>query len=206
MKDCLILVDGTNVWVDGCKFSAHKKGITKDVMDDSEGKPEPVDYLWRIDFGSLLKHIANGHKVIMAILVDLVPPPKDSIWKIIDSQEFKVKMHKKSYVNNAEEKAADMEFFISGTEAICDYPGRAVLKLVSNNKNFVALINRARKRSWKTELWGFSTSISKELSKNVTSVELLDSVFDKIGWFEPDLQPKPPPKASKKITFVGMEK
>jgi hypothetical protein len=46
------------------------------------------------------------------------------------------------------------------------------------------LISRAYKKGWETELWGFSTSISHELSQIVSRVQLLDAVFDQIGKYE----------------------
>jgi hypothetical protein len=85
MNECLILVDNSNVFIEGQKFSARKKGISRAPVDTYD----PVDWTWRIDFGSLLKIVANGHQIIKAILVGSTPP-NDSVWEAARSQGFEV--------------------------------------------------------------------------------------------------------------------
>jgi uncharacterized LabA/DUF88 family protein len=168
LTECLILVDNSNVFIEGMKFSAKKKGL--DV---------PQDYSWRIDFGSLLKQVANGHKIINAILVGSTPPPNDSVWSAAQLQGFEVITYERSYYG--EEKAVDTELLASGLEIIIGHPRPAVLKLLSGDRDFLPLIKRAYKRGWEMELWGFSSSISNDLAQTVSRVQLLDSVFDQIG-------------------------
>jgi uncharacterized LabA/DUF88 family protein len=128
----------------------------------------------------LLKQVANGHKIIKAILVGSTPPPNDSLWRAAESQGFEVITHERSY-STGEEKAVDTELLASGLEILYEHPEPAILKLLSGDRDFIPLIKRAYKKGWETELWGFSASISIELSQTVSRVQLLDSVFDKIG-------------------------
>ncbi|MDR2049974.1 MAG: NYN domain-containing protein [Treponema sp.] len=179
MDECLILVDNSNVFIEGRKFAARQKGLVKKPMDQYD----PVDWSWRIDFGSLLRQVANGHKIIKAILVGSTPPPNDSLWKAAESQGFAVTTHERSH-STGEEKAVDTELLASGLEILYEHPRPAVLKLLSGDRDFIPLISRAYKKNWETELWGFSTSISNELSQTVSRVHLLDSVFDQIGKYE----------------------
>jgi uncharacterized LabA/DUF88 family protein len=169
MNDCLILVDNSNVFIEGRKFSARKQGIT-----------DLIDWSWRIDFGSLLKQVANGHQIINAILVGSTPPPNDSLWNAAKSQGFEVKTYQRS-ASSGQEKAVDTELVASGLDIIYEHPQPAILKLLSGDRDFMPLITRAYKKGWEVELWGFSSSISWELSQTVTRVKLLDSVFDQIG-------------------------
>jgi len=179
MNECLILVDNSNVFIEGRKFSARKKGMPKDPADTHD----PVDWSWRIDFGSLLKIVANGHQIIKAILVGSTPPPNDSVWKAAGSQGFDVKTHERSF-STGEEKAVDTELLASGLEIIFEHPRPAVLKLLSGDRDFAPLISRAYKKGWETELWGFSTSISHDLASMASRVHELDTVFDQIGRYE----------------------
>lgn len=176
MDECLILVDNSNVFIEGRKFSARKKGLLKDPMDQRD----PVDWSWRIDFGSLLKQVANGHRIIKAILVGSTPPPNDSLWSAAASQGFEVKTHKRSF-STGEEKAVDTELLASGLKILYKHPHPAILKLLSGDRDFIPLVESAYEEGWETELWGFSASISNELSQTVSRVQLLDSVFDQIG-------------------------
>jgi len=180
MEECLILVDNANVFIEGRKFSARQKGMVRKPGDAYE----PVDWSWRMDFGALLKQVANGHRIIKAILVGSTPPPNDSLWKAAESRGFEVKTHERSY-STGEEKAVDTELLASGLEVIFEHPRPAVLKLLSGDRDFMPLITRAYKKGWETELWGFSVSISAGLSQAVSRVQLLDSVFPLIGITEP---------------------
>jgi len=179
MDECLILVDNSNVFIEGRKFSARKKGMLRNQMD----MHDPVDWSWRIDFGSLLKTVANGHKIIKAILVGSTPPPNDSLWKAAESQGFEVRTYERSF-STGEEKVVDTELLASGLEIILEHPRPAVLKLLSGDRDFVPLIKRAYRKGWESELWGFSSSISHELAEMVSRVHELDLVFDQIGKYE----------------------
>jgi uncharacterized LabA/DUF88 family protein len=176
MDECLILVDNSNIFIEGSKFSARKKGILRDPIDQRE----PMDWSWRIDFGSLLKQVANGHRIIKAILVGSTPPPNDSLWNAASSQGFEVKTHERSHTTG-QEKAVDTEIMASGLKILYKHPRPAILKLLSGDRDFLPLIRSAYEEGWETELWGFSVSISNELSQTVSRVQLLDSVFDHIG-------------------------
>ncbi|MDR1740825.1 MAG: NYN domain-containing protein [Synergistaceae bacterium] len=167
MSECLILVDNSNIFIEGRKLSASRKGVS-------------VDWSWRVDFGSLLKQVANGHKIINAILVGSTPPPNDSLWEAARSQGFSVKTYERSRVTG-EEKVVDTEITASGLKVIYKHPRPAVLKLLSGDRDFVPLIRSAYEEGWETELWGFQSSISAELSQIVTRVQLLDDVFEQIG-------------------------
>jgi uncharacterized LabA/DUF88 family protein len=167
LTECLILVDNSNIFIEGKKFSAKKKGLDKE------------DWSWRIDFGALLKHVANGHHIISSILVGSTPPPNDSLWNAAKSQGFEVITYERSIFGG--EKAIDTELVALGVEKIYEHPRPAVLKLLSGDRDFLPLIKRAYKRGWEMELWGFSDSISNELAQAVHRVKLLDSVFDNIG-------------------------
>jgi hypothetical protein len=106
MDECLILVDNSNVFIEGRKFSARKKGLSRGPMDQYD----PIDWSWRIDFGSLLKQIANGYKIIKSILVGSTPPPNDSLWAAAKLQGFEVKTYERSR-STGEEKAVDTELW-----------------------------------------------------------------------------------------------
>jgi uncharacterized LabA/DUF88 family protein len=173
MKSCLILVDNSNVFIEGKKLSARKKGMKADL-----GQIDPIDWSWRIDFGSLLREIANGNPIIEAILVGSTPR-NDSLWESARIQGFTVKTYERGY--SGQEKAIDTALSVRGTKIITKHPEPSILKLISGDRDFVPLIEVADEEGWETELWGFSSSISHNLAEIVTRVKTLDSVFDIIG-------------------------
>ena len=181
-NECLILVDNSNVFIEGGKFSARKKGMVRDPMDTHE----PIDLSWRIDFGALLKVVANGHQIIDAILVGSTPPPNDSLWKVAKLQGFKVKTFERS---PSGEKVVDTELLASGLKVVYKHPRPAILKLLSGDRDFISLIRNVYEEEWETELWGFSVSISNELRQITDRTILLDDVFDEIGKYQTSLHP-----------------
>jgi uncharacterized LabA/DUF88 family protein len=171
--ECLILVDNSNIFIEGQRFAAKKKGIKS-----SSSEQDAFDYSWRIDFGALLKEVANGHEIIKAILVGSTPPPNDSLWNIAKSQGFEVIKYERA---QSGEKAVDTQIVASGLKVIYKHDKPAILKLLSGDRDFIPLINSAYEEGWETELWGFRGSISTELAMTVNRVKELDPVFDKIG-------------------------
>lgn len=69
MEECVIIVDNSNVWIEGKKFSAREKGIK--TGDDPS---------WRIDFGKLLSTVAEKRMIRKAVLVGSRPPPKKTLF------------------------------------------------------------------------------------------------------------------------------
>ena len=167
MDECLILIGNSNIFIEGQKFSAKKQKLSF-----------TQDYTWRIDFGALLQEVANGHKIIKALLVGSTPPPNDSLWNAAKYSGFEVKTYERS---PSGEKAVDTELLASGLKVIYKHPRPAILKLLSGDRDFIPLIRNAYEENWETELWGFSDSISNELQQMVNRTQLLDNVFDVIG-------------------------
>ncbi len=115
---CVILVDNSNVFIEGQKFSAHKKGQMRGPTDSRD----PQDPSWRIDFGDLLDFMAEGRNIIAAILVGSEPPANDSVWNAAKRQGFEVLTYQRGY--KGEEKEVDTEIVARGTEIICDHKGK----------------------------------------------------------------------------------
>jgi len=77
MTKCIVLVDNSNVFIEGKKYSARKKGILQAAHETRA----PQDPSWRLDFGKLLHFMAGGRELVDAILVGSDPPRNDSVWE-----------------------------------------------------------------------------------------------------------------------------
>ena len=178
-SSCVVVVDNSNIFIEGKKFSAKEKGIYKANQFDSD----PLDPTWRIDFGNLLLTVSQGRVVEKAILVGSRPPKSDSVWKTAESQGFVVTVHNRTSAN--EEKAVDTELVAQGTELICSLPPMDLV-LLSGDRDFVPLVSVAHRRKWTVEMWAFTNSFRHhgELATCVDHVKHLDDVFGKIGWYE----------------------
>ena len=178
MNECLILVDSSNTFICGQELSARKRKLEHNQ-----------DYSWRIDFGALLREVANDHQIIKALLVGSTPPPNDSLWDSAKRGGFEVKTYVRS--PSGDEKVVDTEILASGLKVIYTHPKPAVLKLLSGDRDFIPLIREAYEAGWETELWGFSHCISNELQQMAHRVILLDNMLEVVGRYEgATLKPK----------------
>lgn len=177
MDKCIILVDNSNVFIEGQKLSAKNKGVKKQPGDTHE----PCDLSWRIDFGSLLKEVAEGKTILKAILVGSTPPATDTIWQAARDGGFEVITHAKN--PSGKEKAVDTEIVAKGTELVCTTEEPAILKLLSGDRDFIPLINIANRRKWETEMWAFESAFRSygEMAQTVNRVQPLDPLLSRIG-------------------------
>jgi len=184
MDKCVVLVDNSNVFIPGKKFSAFQKGMLA-----PPGGKQPSDPSWRIDFGGLLNVLADGRDIHAAILVGSRPPPNDSVWRAA-GRLFTVFVHDRD-VNN-KEKAVDTELVAQGTEIICMAPEPMALVIASGDRDFIPLVRVAQRHGWEVEMCAFSTSSSKygEMASTVDKVRPLDPHFATVGHCD---FPWPPP-------------
>ncbi|WP_058186188.1 NYN domain-containing protein [Terracidiphilus gabretensis] len=130
---CVVVVDNSNIFIEGLKYSAKSKG--------REGDQDPS---WRIDFGRLLKQLARDREIHAAILVGSTPPNSDTVWEEAKRNGFKVTVHERDAQNK--EKAVDTELVAQGTRTIvkASQPMVLVLLLVIET-SFRSLISPMRK-------------------------------------------------------------
>lgn len=172
MNECVIIVDNSNIWIEGMKYSANLQGITS-----LNGK-EPCDYSWRVDFGKLLNEVSQGMTIRKAILVGSRPPQNDSLWNVAKRKGFEVIVRDRNSSNK--EKGVDTELVAQGTQLVCTTEP-AVLKILSGDADFKPLVDIANGQGWNTEMWAFTSSISATMGTSVSQVKPLDSIFDKIS-------------------------
>lgn len=168
MEECVIIVDNSNIWIEGKKHSARIKGISTPY----HGK-DPIDNDWRIDFGKLLEFTEEGKKIRKAILVGSKPPKNDSLWNAARKKGFEVEVEERNFQNK--EKAVDTRLVANGVALIYSTTP-AVLKILSGDTDFKPLIEHANNKNWETEIWAFSSALgAKEYLKSVNRVVELDS-------------------------------
>ncbi len=178
MSKCLILVDNSNVFIEGKKFSARRKGIQKQPTESRD----PQDPSWRLDFGRLLHFLANGREIIDAILVGSRPPQNDSVWTSATQSGFRVLTYERAF--SGEEKEVDTEIATQAAEIIVLNKGaNGVLVLASGDRDFLPCVRCAHRWEWNTEMCAFSSAFNPagEMAMSVGSIRQLDSAFDNIG-------------------------
>jgi uncharacterized LabA/DUF88 family protein len=178
MPKCLILLDNSNVFIEGKKFSARRKGVQRQPTDQRD----PMDPSWRLDFGALLAFFADGRSILDAILVGSRPPQNDSVWTAAAQQGFRVLTYDRSF--SGEEKEVDTEIATQAAEIILlnkDQPG--VLVLGSGDRDFMPSVRLAHRYNWTVEMCAFSTAFNPagDMAMTVERIRKLDDAFDSIG-------------------------
>ena len=176
-NEIVIVVDNSNIFIEGQKHSAKVKGLVKANPDNHD----PQDPSWRIDFGNLLNAVASGRTVCHAILVGSRPPQNDTVWEAAKLSGFQVTVHDRNSRN--EEKAVDTELVAQGTEIVCTMPRPMDLAILSGDRDFIPLVNVAHRRGWQVEMWAFKNAYnpSGQMAISVDKICPLDDVFCGIG-------------------------
>jgi uncharacterized LabA/DUF88 family protein len=168
--DCVILVDNSNLFIEGQKVSALRKGVRPAPGTDRQ----PADVSWRINFEQLLRALANGRTIRAAILVGSRPPPNDLVWKMAEQGGFKVITHDRDSANK--EKAVDTELVAQGTLLIATTEP-AVLVIASGDRDFLPLVSVAHQMKWTVEMAAFSSAMSNQMAIAVDDTRPLDDAL-----------------------------
>jgi len=174
---CVILVDNSNIFIEGQKCSALRKGQLPTALDPRQ----PQDPSWRIDFTRLLEVLAEGREIHKAFLVGSRPPPNDNVWKMAEQGGFEVKTHDRDARNK--EKAVDTELVAQGTLAVALGPENGVLVIGSGDRDFLPLVNISHQRGWTVEMAAFTSAFSAtgEMAVAVDRIRPLNGSLDLIG-------------------------
>jgi uncharacterized LabA/DUF88 family protein len=182
MGKCVILVDNSNLFIGGRKYSAQQKGVEPEHSESHDVS----DPSWRIKYDTLLPRLARGRDVHAAIMVASCPADRDNdpVWASARDVGFEVIVHERAPGRG--EKAVDTEIVARGTELIATAEEPMDLVLVSGDKDYVPLVEVAHRHGWKVEICAFTSSYDPggELAQAVEKVRPLDDIFAQIGYHD----------------------
>lgn len=100
-----VFVDNSNVWIEGKRSSAVRKGYAANIVQADKCKIQ--DESWALDFGKLLYVVTDGDVELIktAMLFGSKPTDKDSLWKSAEHAGFEVTSVQRNAVNR--EKKVD---------------------------------------------------------------------------------------------------
>ena len=164
-----VFVDNSNVWIEGNKVAGRKSNPAV-----------PSNYRYRIEYGKLLEHVVAGRQLGgVPKLYGSEPPPNDSVWQIIRSRGFDVKVFKRNIFNK--EKGVDMRMGLDIGRLIAMEKPASTIAIVAGDADFVQVIEDAHADGWKVEVWYWSNAAG-DLKKAADRFEALDPVLNKIGF------------------------
>ena len=166
-----VFADNSNLWIEGKKISGRRS------------KPRVgSNYRYRIEYGKLLQHVLDGRELAtIPKLYGSEPPPNDSVWNMIRSKGFDVKVFKRNIFNK--EKGLDMRMGLDIGRLVLQekQPGKVII--VAGDADFIQVVDDVHNEGWKVEVWYWSNAAG-DLQKAVDRFEKLDSVLSQIGFEE----------------------
>jgi hypothetical protein len=171
-------VDNSNVYLEGCRVSAVRKGFlgANTIIDAMNNRV--LDMGWQIDYGRLHEFACGDATTIGGAKLWGSPPPGDSFWAMVERLGFKVTKYERNFSNK--EKKVDVAIAHQMTK---DAYSGAVRKgldemtLVAGDSDYVPVVVDLVSAGFIVHVV-FWSHAAKELREAATRFVPLDSHFD----------------------------
>ena len=172
-------VDNSNVFIEGQRLSAVKKGLSPSLADAME--THVVDHDWNLDYGRLHQLICGEEGEIGAARLWGSPPPGDTFWEMVKSKGFDVKTFEKGA--SGKEKKVDVAIAHRMTKDAYTVIQKAddEIALVSGDKDFVPVVTDLVAEGFKVEVV-FWDHAAGELRSAASSFYSLNRWHDYLTW------------------------
>lgn len=173
-----VYVDNSNVWIEGMRISAVKKGLAASL--DDAIKRRITDQTWTYDFGKLYELICpKGQNIGRSSLFGSRPPENDSIWNLARAEGFQVFLYDRNASNK--EKQVDVGIATQIMEDSYEHmkPGDRLL-LVSGDRDYLPTIESLAKRGFPTRVAFWQHATGSELRRPPIDFVPLDPAFEYI--------------------------
>lgn len=174
-----IFVDNSNIFIEGQRAAALAEG------SEARGK------LYRLDFGRLFSFLnPNPNESFFTLgneqfpkLYGSVPPPMDSIWRLLSTMGVGLKIFRKN--PSGKEKRVDAALIIDCTKLVSKLQPKpdGEIVIVAGDADYYDLVGEARNSGWKVRIvcWEHATA---KLVQRLHGYQDLTPHLMKVGFFE----------------------
>lgn len=170
-KDINLYLDDSNVFIEGRKVSAVKKGLAQNINDAARRRI--ADETYRLDFGKLIEITCGYEAVTTAKFYGSRPPKNDSVWDAAKQHGFELNIFDRS--NFGKEKKVDTTIVRDITVDILRNlkPATDEIVLISGDADFVPAVELAKAEGYifKVAYW---SHCSQELKTAATEFQNLN--------------------------------
>ena len=173
-----VYTDQINLFIEGQRLSAVRKGYAADLQDASNRKI--FDFQWNIDYGKLNQFLTEQGPELASVKLWGSIPPHDSFWKLVEQQGFDARTFSRS--QSGREKKVDVAIAHQLTKDA--YTGlipreTGVIVLVAGDRDYVPVIEDLRSEGFTVHVvfWGHA---SRELKESASYFISLDSLLDRL--------------------------
>lgn len=173
-----VYVDNSNLWIEGMRLSAVKKGLAASPKDATDR--HITDQTWTYDFGKLYQAICpDDEQIGRSSLFGSRPPANDSLWGLAYSAGFEVETFDRNFANK--EKQVDVAIATRMVEDSflhmkTERGDRAVL--VSGDRDYIPTIESLAARGFPTTVVFWKHATGQELQRPPIDFQALDSRLD----------------------------
>lgn len=173
-----IYVDNSNVFIEGQRVSAVKRGHARSIVEAMNRRI--LDFDWNVDYGRLYEIICGDVNQVGAARLWGSPPPGDSLWQMVKRNGWDVEIFQRSFAGK--EKKVDVAI---ATRMMQDAftimpPGGAEITLVAGDRDFVPVVAALVAEGFPVCV-AFWSHASRELRETATSFFSLDPYVDIVG-------------------------
>jgi uncharacterized LabA/DUF88 family protein len=172
-----IYVDNSNLYIEGKRVSAVKKGLAMNIYDAMNNRI--LDFGYSMSFGRLHEFVAgkDSSQIARAVLFGSRPPPNDSIWKFAERAGFELVLEDRNVANK--EKKIDTGIVSAMVKDAYKKvnPEKDVLVLVAGDADFVPAVRDLVEDHFRVEVV-FWDHVSRELRETCTKFISLNEHLD----------------------------
>jgi hypothetical protein len=173
-----VYVDNSNVWIEGQRLSAVKKGLARDVRDATTRGI--FDGSWTYDFGRLYQIACpDGAHIGRSKLWGSRPPANDSLWDMARKQGFEVQVYDRNA--GGKEKKVDTAIatrMVRDASKFMDASRGDIAVLVGGDGDFVPAFEILKEDDIKLQIVFWEHGLSGELRAMADEFVSLDRHFD----------------------------
>lgn len=187
-----VYVDNSNIWIEGMRVSAVKKGLATSAQDAMNRKI--TDHDWAYDFGRLYEAICpDSAQIGRSSLFGSRPPANDSLWDLAAHAGFEVKVFDRNFANKEKEVDAAITTMMLEDSFMymrADRSDRAVL--VAGDRDYVPAIESLARRGFPTTVVFWEHATARDLRSQADDFVDLDPLFAHISRVKSRAEQAPP--------------
>lgn len=177
-----VYVDNSNVWIEGRRASAIKKGLARNAAEAND--KDIQDPTWTYDFGRLYELACpEGSKVGRSKMWGSRPPANDSLWELAREKGFEVEIFDRSA--GGREKKVDTGIVRTMLDDSYQYmqAGRGdVAVLLAGDGDYVPALESLKERGFGTRVVFWEHATSRELAMEADDFIALDPHLDYLAF------------------------
>lgn len=182
-------VDNSNVYIEGARLSAVKKGMAGAATIIEAMNNRVIDFDWQIDYGALHGFACGDPADIGAANLWGSPPPYDSFWKMVARHGFRVT----KYDRNAAGREKKVDVAIAHQMTKDAYNGTVTkgvdeMTLVAGDKDYVPVLEDLVAGGWVVHVV-FWDHAARELKSSASRFISLNPYLDHLTKHWPGVTP-----------------